>query len=48
MTLPPAASADTTLTDRAIGNVLSYRHATSPESSHAGYSMTKGAAQKGY
>jgi hypothetical protein len=39
--LPPAASADTKLTGQGIGNVLSYRHAPSPESSHARYSMTK-------
>ena len=34
-------SADTTLTGQGIGNVLSYRYAPSPESSHARYSMTK-------
>ena len=48
MTLPPAASVGTGLISREARDVLSYRYATSPESSHTGYSMTKGAAQQGY
>ena len=48
MTLPPAASVDTGLMGRETRNVLSYRYATSPASSHTGYSTTKGTAQQGY
>jgi hypothetical protein len=46
-TLPPAASVGTGHS-REARDVLSYRYATSPESSHAGCCMTKGAAQQGY
>jgi hypothetical protein len=48
MTLPPAASMGTGLINREATDVLSYRYATSPESSHNGYSTTKGPAQQGY
>jgi len=48
MTLPPAASAVTTLMSREARDMLSYRYATSPASSHTGYSTTKGTAQQGY
>jgi hypothetical protein len=47
-TLLSAASAGTTLSGLEISNVLSYRHATSPDSRHTGYSTTKFAAQQGY
>ena len=46
--LPPAASAGTTLTGRGTSNVLSYRYATRPDSSHTGYLETNVAAQQGY
>ena len=46
--LPPAASMGTGLISREARDVLSYRYATSPESSHTGYSATKGTAQQGY
>jgi hypothetical protein len=47
MTLPPAASAGTTLRGRGTSNVLGYRYATSLASSHTGYSPTKSCSSAG-
>jgi hypothetical protein len=48
MTLRPAASMGTGLISREARDVLSYRYATSSESSQTGYPTTKGPAQRGY
>jgi hypothetical protein len=48
MTLLPTASVGKGLISREARDVLSYRYATSPESSDNGYSATKGTAQQGY
>jgi hypothetical protein len=48
MTRAPAASAGTTFMGRGTSNVLSYRDATGPESSHTGYFTAKVAGQQGY
>ena len=45
--LPPAASMGTGLISREARDVLSYRYATSPESSYTGHSTTKGPCSGG-
>jgi hypothetical protein len=46
--LPPTTSVGTGRTSREARDVLSYRYATSPHSSHSGYSTTKVPAQQSY